>query len=84
MDGVTEMGRSIPSNSMIIEEEIRRVRKLKRKMDRRYWPIIDMIIMEMRNNRNVMYILNSPEDILLLPYIIAVKILAKKIYNLEN
>lgn len=78
------MGRTIPSATSIVEEEIRKLRALKRRMDRRYWPIIEMMINEMRGNRNILYRFNRPEDILLLPYIIAVKILAKELNGLEN
>jgi len=72
------MGRTIPSASGLINEEIQRLKKLKRKMDRRYWKAIDWIINELRMNRHLTFQYNSPEDILSIPYIIVVKILTEK------
>jgi len=67
------MGRTIPSVTKIIDEEVRRVRKLKRSMDKRYWAAIDQVIKMLRGNRNLIYKYNRPEDVMLIPYIILVK-----------
>ncbi|HIQ12771.1 MAG TPA: hypothetical protein EYH44_00040 [Thermoprotei archaeon] len=72
------MGRTIPSASRLIDEEIRRLKKLRRRMDRRYWRAIDFIIKELKMNRHLIFQYNNPEDILSIPYIIIVKILTDK------
>ena len=72
------MGRTIPSASGLINEEIQRLRKLKRRMDRRYWKAIDWMINELRMNRHLTFQYNNPEDILSIPYVIVVKILIEK------
>lgn len=72
------MGRTIPSASRLINEEIQRLKKLKRRMDRRYWKAIDWMIREMRMNRHITFHYNNPEDILSIPYVIVIKILVEK------
>ncbi len=73
------MGRTIPSATAIVNEEIKRVKRLKRRIDKKYWKALDLIIEEMKRNRHLTFTFNDPEDIMNIPYIIAAKILSEKL-----
>jgi len=68
------MGRSIPSPTRYIDNEIRRIRRLARRYPE-YREGLERLAQILRRRRSIIYLLRDPEDVADLPYIVAASIL---------